>query len=216
MRRAGLRRVRTLVLCGVLLAAARPAAADWQFTPFFGWTFKGGTTLTQIEEAAHLVHWNLGGAVTVIGRGPFGAEGYFVYTPGFFSRGDRPATAPPGFGLKASRSYALMGNIVLAAPLGWNEYGLRPYVSGGLGLLHATQIDENALDVLTFRRNMAAYNIGGGAVGFLSDKTGVRFDVRHIRNLRNEEDPLALDPSTSSSQRRLHYWTAAIGVVFKY
>jgi hypothetical protein len=218
MTRGGLRPLRTLMLSVVLLAAPGSAAADWQFTPFIGWTFKGSTTLSEIEVgAAHLGHWNFGGAVTVIGRGPLGGEAYVVYTPGFFNRSDPPPLgAPVAFGVKASRSYALMGNIVVATPLSWNEYGLRPFVSGGLGLLHATQIDENEIDVFTFRRNILAYNIGGGAVGFLSDRTGVRFDLRYIRNLRNEEDPLAVDPVTASQQRRLHYWTAAIGVVLKY
>jgi hypothetical protein len=209
MRRVGRRLGRRLVFALLLWAIPQSARADWQLTPFVGFTFKGGTTLFDIEEAAHLTHWNFGGAATLIGRGPIGAEALFVYTPGFFSRSQPLLGVPPDFGVKSSHSYALMGNAVLAAPLGWNEYGLRPFVSGGFGLLHGTMIDlQNAA---SFKRDMPAWNIGGGAVGFVTDRTGVRFDLRYFRNLRN--DPDAASPS---ARRELHYWTLALGVVLKY
>ena len=69
---------------------------------------------------------------TLIGRGPIGVEGLLMITPHFFE-----STAVSA--LTTSRVYALMGNVVLATPLRWNEYGLRPFISGGLGLLHASQ-----------------------------------------------------------------------------
>jgi hypothetical protein len=202
--------IRTLIVCAIVIAAPRHAAADWHLTPFVGLTFKGGTTLFELEDAAHLTHWNFGAAATMIGRSPFGAEAFFVYTPGFFSRDQPLVGVTPGFArVKSSRSYALMGNAVLAAPLSWNEYGLRPFVSGGLGLLHATMIDEG--DIGTFKRDMAAYNIGGGAVGFVTNRTGLRFDLRYIHSLKREADLLS-----TSGKRELHYWTASVGVVLKY
>ena len=116
----------------------------------------------------------------------------------------------PGFArVKSSHTHALMGNVVLAAPLTWNEYGLRPFLSGGLGWLNATMIDEGG--VSTFKRDMAAFNIGGGAIGFVTDRTGLRFDVRYFRHLRNEPELLS-----TSGTRELHFWTATVGVVLKY
>jgi hypothetical protein len=201
--------IRILIVC-VIVAAPRAAAADWHLTPFVGFTFNGGTTLAELEDAARLVHWTFGGAATMIGRGPFGAEALFVYTPGFFSRDQPLLGVTPGFArVKSSRSYALMGNAVLAAPLSWNEYGLRPFVSGGLGLLHATMIDDG--DIFTFKRDMPAYNIGGGAVGFVTNRTGLRFDLRYIHSLKRQADLLS-----TSGKRELHYWTASVGVVLKY
>ena len=210
MSHVGRRSRLTLLLIGILLGVPHSLSAEWQITPLVGFTFKGATSLFELEDAARLTHWSFGGAATLLGRGPLGAETLLVYTPGFFSRSEPVFGVLPGFArVKSSRSYALMGNAVLTAPRSWNEYGLRPFVSGGVGLLHATMIDEG--NVSTFKRDMAAYNIGGGAVGFVTDRTGLRFDLRYFRNLRNEEDLLS-----TSGTRELHYWTAAIGIVFKH
>jgi hypothetical protein len=200
----------TLLAALIVCAASRPASADWHLTPFAGFTFKGGTTLFELEDAAKLTHWNFGGAGSFLSRGPFGAEALFVYTPGFFSRDTPLLGVPPGFArVRSSHAYALMGNAVLAAPLTWNEYGLRPFLSGGLGWLNATMIDEGG--VSSFKRDMAAFNIGGGAIGFVTDRTGLRFDVRYFRNLRDEPEPLS-----TSGTREIHFWTAVVGVVLKY
>lgn len=192
-----------VALCCAVIAAARPASADWHFTPFAGFTFRGDTTLVDFEDAAGRVHLNFGGAATIIGDGPLGAEALFVYTPGFFDRGELTDVT-------SSRSFALMGNVVLTVPLAWwNRYGLRPFFSGGAGLLRASQTIFG--DVLQVKSNIAAYNLGGGAVGFVTDRTGLRFDLRYFRNLRPGE------PSGSSvASVRLHYWTAAVGIVFRY
>ena len=208
MRHARLHGPRVLLLTALVVAAPRPAFADWQFTPFFGFTFKGNTTLVDLEDAVGRTHWNFGGAVTVLGRWPIGAEAYFVYTPGLFNH--KGVGGPPTLdaGIDSSRSFAFMGNAVLAAPRSWNEYGLRPFISGGLGALHATEIDKTT--VFTVKRTIPAYNIGGGAIGFLTDNTGLRFDLRFIRNLLNQDEPLAF-----SQKLHLRYWTASIGVVIK-
>jgi outer membrane protein with beta-barrel domain len=210
---SGALRVATLAV--LFAAVASPAAADWQFTPFVGWTFKGSTTLNDLEDASRLTHWNFGGATTVTGRGPLGVEAYFVFTPNFFKHEENlPAGLPPNFKVKDSRTYALMGNLILTAPKKWNEYGLRPYVSGGFGALHASQTCCEAPDeVLSYSRTVAAYNIGGGAVGFFTDRTGVRFDLRYIGNLRDVDE----DPAVAQLGRlHLRYWTTGFGLVLRY
>jgi len=196
----------------IVLGAAARAGAEWQFTPVVGYTFKGSTTLVDLENAAGTRHWNLGGAITVIGDFPLGVEAHFVYTPGFF---ERVGTGTVGsLDVISSRTYALMGNAVIAMPRSWNRYGLRPFASGGLGLLHASAQDQ--LNLLPFRINLLGMNVGGGAVGFVSDRVGLRFDLRYFRNVQGP-DIEDLDPPISSGLPvRLRYWTASIGVVFRY
>lgn len=200
-------------MCAVLIAGSpRLASADWLFTPFVGLTFKGDTTLIDLETidfepASSKVHWNFGGTVTWLGSGPLGAEGLFVYTPGFFEAGDSPGP------ISNSRSMALMGNIVLAAPRGWNEYGLRPLVSGGFGLLHASATDLDEVELFTKPVNLWGYNIGGGAVGFLSERVGLRFDIRYFSEVRPKDDPEII---FSFGPVELSYWTTSVGVVIKY
>jgi hypothetical protein len=197
------RALRLVLLSGTLFAfTASPARADWQFAPFFGFTFKGSTTLVDLEDGASKVHWGFGGTATLIGRGPIGVEGLFVLVPHFFESEDVLALA-------TSRMYALMGNVVVAAPQSWNEYGLRPFVSGGVGLLHASQqtTDRRALPL---NRTFFAYNIGGGAVGFITEHTGLRFDLRYYSSLSRTEETIGFGPA------QLRYWTGAVGVVLKY
>jgi hypothetical protein len=193
--------LRILTLAASLVAALpRPVSAEWQLAPFVGWTFKGSTTLPDLAGGQDQVHWTFGGAATLIADGPLGVEGLFLYTPGFFGS---------GLGLvNESRTLALMGNVVLATPRAWNEYGLRPFVSGGLGLLHASL--EDAQDLFPVRENLLGINVGGGAVGFLTDRTGLRFDLRYFRHLKPGEEGDAF------GDVRLSYWTGTIGVVFRY
>jgi hypothetical protein len=197
--------VRAAVCCVVLAFTARPAFADWLFTPFVGYTFRGSTTIVDPETAAGVVHFNFGGAATLIGAGLVGAEALFVYTPGFFDRDD-----PPEEIIIRSRSIALMGNVVVAMPRRWNQYGLRPFFSGGVGLLHAGKTD--LLGVFP-GLNFVGYNLGGGAVGFFSERTGVRFDLRRFGSVRSDEES-ALQ-GFSFGPARLSYWTAEVGVVFR-
>src|SRR4051794_33318174 len=151
------------------------ASADWQLAPFLGLTFKGSTTLLDPENGAGTTHWSLGGTVTYIGKGPLGAEGIFIYTPGFFeNKNPSDLAETPPVTIVNSRTMALMGNMVLTIPKSWNEYGLRPFLSGGLGLLFASSTDSFSL--LPVKKTLLGYDVGGGAIGLLNERIGLRFD----------------------------------------
>ena len=203
---------RVLAILGfVFLGTPATASADWQLTPFLGLTFKGDTTLLDFEQATTKVHWSFGASVAFIGSGPVGAEGLVSYTPGFFQQ-DNPPLGDNGESpvrLAESRTLAIMGNVMLTTPRNWNEYGLRPFVSGGIGMLRATAIDE--LEFAPVDSTVLGYNIGGGAVGFLTDRVGLRFDVRYFSNLKPSDDP-----EVAIGRVHLSYWNANVGVVLKY
>jgi len=200
-----------LALCILLvLSSASPARAEWHFTPMVGLTMLGSTTIFDPQLATEARHWNVGGAVGLIGRGLFGAEVVTVWTPGFFERDDptgEPGSTPPP-GVVSSRTISLMANAVVTAPQRWTEYSLRPFVSGGFGLIHVNKVDPEGL--FPVRLNLAGFNVGGGAIGFLSERTGVRFDVRYHSTLRpTDHGPIA------TGDVRLRYLTASIGIVFR-
>ena len=209
-------RLRALKLAaGLLLLFPTFARAEWQFSPFLGYTFNGSTTLLDFgritdQTANDEPHVDFGGSVRLIGAGPIGVEGYYLHTPGFFDAKQFDITLPR---ILNSRTYAMMGNVVLTTPRAWNRYGLRPSLSGGLGLIHAAAKDQN--DVFPFALNLWGMNVGGGAVGFLSDRVGVRFDLRYFRNIKGVPLEDLEVPVTLGEPVRLSYWSASIGVVIK-
>ena len=206
-------KVARLCACIVILIPAS-ASAEWQFTPWLGYSFNGSTTLIDFgllnnQTANDEPHLNFGGSVSLLGDGPFGLEALYIDTPNFFESKQFNIVLPRTL---SSRTYALMGNGVLTTPRSWNRYGLRPLLSGGIGLIHASAEDQ--LDVLAYRLNLWGVNVGGGATGFLSDRVGIRFDLRYFQNISSvpEEE---LPQLTLGDPLRLRYWTASFGVVFK-
>ena len=209
---------RLLVLSAFLILTCSPnASAEWQFTPFIGYTFKATSTFVDFEldenrAVTDQTRLNFGGAVRLIGEWPIGLEAYYVHTPGFFDPKPQFNIVLPQ--VLESRTSAVMGNVVLTTPLSWNRYGLRPSLSGGIGLMHASE--QDLLQVIRYRINLLGMNIGGGAVGFLSDHVGVRFDLRYFRNIKGvSQEDLGDFPVTSGQPVRLRYWTLGFGVVFK-
>lgn len=173
----------------------------------FGLTTLGSTSIVDAEDATGKRHLNLGGAVSLLGSGLLGAEVVTFWTPGFFD--DDEVGGLPDF-VKNSRTVSLMGNIVVTAPQRWTEYGLRPFVSGGLGLMHVskTDIPDNILPRVDL--NLLGYNVGGGVVGFFTQRTGVRFDFRYHSVLNPSDHGLI-----AFGDVRMRYVTATVGLVFR-
>ena len=170
----------------------------------------GSTTIVDLQLASEKRHANFGGAVSLLGPGFLGAEVITVWTPGFFENDDFAVEpgAPPPPRVVSSRTVSLMANVVLTTPRRWTEYALRPYVSGGFGLMHIKK--EEVEEIFSVNRNLAGFNIGGGAVGFFSERTGVRFDLRYHSTLRETDEG-----GSSIGPVRLRYLTASIGIVFR-
>src|SRR5512132_213341 len=192
--------IRALAMCVLVLTLPRAAAAEWHFTPMIGETFLGRTSVIDLEAATDKHHKNLGGSVALLGSGVLGVEGLVVWTPGFFQTGDTDL-------IKKSRTLALMGNVMVTAPRRWTEYTLRPFVSGGFGLMQASRTEVH--EVFTSTVNMTGYNIGGGAIGFFSQRTGIRFDLRYYNNLTAPDNVPSIGPVN------LRYMTASVGIVLR-
>jgi hypothetical protein len=212
--------LKTLAACGLcLLLAPRAArAGEWHFTPTFGVTFAGSTTLNDLQLGTDKRHLNFGGMVSRFGDGVIGVEGIVIYTRHFFEfDGPRDPADPPAPEIAKSYTLSATGNVILTVPKRWTEYFLRPYVSGGFGMLRAVSIDqpssEGQASLLPVTATMPAFTIGGGAIGFLTQGTGIRFDVRYHRGWRHDFDPEQLQ--ASYSDLHLHYMTAEIGLVIR-
>ena len=186
----------------LLLALTFPhaAAAEWHFTPTIGTTFLANTSLLDPDHGTSKVHPDFGGTVTLVGGGILGTEGLIVWTPGFF-KGDKVLVSK-------SHSLAIMGNLLLTTPRKWTEYNLRPFVSGGFGMLGVSRTEVH--NVFPDAPKIAAFNIGGGAIGFLSKRTGLRFDLRYYSGLPHSDQG-----GVAIGAVHLRYMTASVGVVLR-
>jgi len=194
-----LRRLSAALL--LLCAPTAKADADWLITPFLGTSFGAETSFLVFDEGAGR-KLTFGGSVALIGTGILGIEADVGHTPGFFQGDD-----PRGLVL-SSRVTTVSGNVILAAPLALTRESLRPYVVAGLGLMQART--KNAADLFPVDRNLLGLTVGAGALGLLTDRTGLRFDIRHIRAVSGATNPFV--PGVA----RLRFWRATAGVTIRY
>jgi len=191
----------SLVAVATVAAPAR-ASADWLFTPFIGATFGGsadvaGSGDTFSDNFHRKV--NYGAALEWMGGGVFGFGLDFGYSPNFFRDSD---TGEFGDGNVTT----LMANIIVGAPVG----GIRPYASGGVGLIRQ-RVDDVGQFFDTIDSNDWGFNAGAGIMGFFSDNVGVRGDIRFFRTV-NDTNPDGVDLQLGSFK----FWRGTVGITFKF
>jgi hypothetical protein len=199
--------LRYLPFLAALVLAVIPGTVSAQpvlIQPFVGISFGGDTNIIDLDEASELRKVTWGATVSVLGRGVFGVEGDFSYVPGFFER-DIEAEL-----VSDSQVVTLMGNVVLAMPLSWTGQSLRPYFSGGGGLIR-TRIQDLA-DIFSSERNLVGIDLGGGLIGFFSERIGVRWDVRYFKSVSDPGDTQDVAFGSAS----LSFWRANMALVLKY
>jgi hypothetical protein len=192
----------TVLIMVVLCSSVREARADYLFTPFVGGAFGGDTAFLNLEQGAGSAQLIFGGSAGWLSNGLLGVEGDFAYAPRFFERDNTAGT------ILGSNATTLSGSVILAIPLSVTDYSLRPYIVGGLGLIHSRITYEQIVDPVD--DNSLGLNVGAGAIGFLTPRTGLRFELRHFRTFERETNELSgiLGP-------RLSFWRATVGVVVR-
>jgi hypothetical protein len=193
-------RVRIIALA-VAFAVVHPAAAsaDWFITPFLGIKFASSTSIVDLEQGASNPKMTLGVSATILSDRILGIEGELGYSPRFFERSGTSDL------IAGSNVTTLFGHVVFAVPRAITRDSLRPYALAGVGLIHVGINDAPGL--LPVDTNLVGIGIGGGALGRLTNRTSVRFEVRHIRNLL---PPNEIVPGFGA--RRIKYWRATVGV----
>ena len=193
MRRA----IKALILTAAvgLVAAPSPARAEGFVVPWVGANWGSGNNIDSGRAAFGI---NAGG----MGAGIIGGEVAFGYSPSFFGTQN-------DFGNNTVLD--LMGNVIVGVPVGGTRgAGIRPFVSGGVGLIR-TQIDGGTLAQVSSSNNMFGWNLGGGVMGYFSDHIGLRGDLRYTRGFEDlNTGNIVLD-----SNNQLKYWRFTAGVVIR-
>jgi hypothetical protein len=193
-----------MLLVVVLCAFPSPSRADYIFTPFIGSTFAGRTAFANLEQGAGSSHVIFGGTGGWLSSGVLGVEGDFAYAPRFFES--------DGTLIPASSMMTFSGNVIAATPLRITGYSLRPYLIGGLGLIHSGITYAAVLDTIVqpVDDNSLGMNIGVGAIGLLSPRTGLRFELRHFRTFDRE-----VNEASGETDAKLSFWRVTVGVLIR-
>jgi hypothetical protein len=193
-----------VLTASVLLLSTRASAAERQARGFIGATFAGTTTFVDPEDAATRPNISVGGSLVFLGE-IFGGEVEVADGPGFFEAGNRNLVF-------YSRMTTFSGNVVIAAPHRLTEYALRPYVVAGAGLMRLrTTTASNVFDVAT---SVPVFDVGAGALGFLTNRVGVSWELRRFQDLGTN---ISHDPGLSFGQEQhLTFWRVTMAVVFRY
>jgi opacity protein-like surface antigen len=172
------------------VAGASQASAETILTPWAGVVFSGDTPKT---------HGVYGGSLAFTPRTGIGFEVDFGYAPDFFEN---------DIGLGAdSNLTTLMGNLMFSGGIGGNS---RIYGTAGGGLQKSSV--SGADDFFDVDRNDFGVNAGGGIIIGLSDKIGIRGDIRYFRNIGDDEPDNEFDIDFGS----FSYWRGTGGIAFTF
>jgi len=194
----------------VTMAAPAKASADWLFTPFIGMTFGGSATFNEAGfdfEDKFEKRGTFGASLAWMGAGIAGFEIDFGYTPNFFESTEGDID----FEFGDNNITTLMANLVLGAPVGGQTgMGIRPYASGGLGIIRSRIGDAG--DLFEVSSDDWGFNAGAGVAGFFSDNVGLRGDVRYFRSLQDNEPDDEFDIALGS----FRFWRGSVGITFRF
>jgi len=186
------RMIKVLIVsaAAVLVWTPVPAHADGFFSPWAGTQFG-----SNVNNGRGAVGINVGG----MGAGVIGGEIDFGFSPSFFG-------TKTDFGNNTMLD--LMGNLIVGVPIGGQHGpGVRPYATGGVGLIH-TQLDGGRVFHPTTTNNQWGANAGAGVMGYFNDHVGLRGDVRYFRTITGE-------PIDNLDFGSLHWWRASAGLVIR-
>jgi opacity protein-like surface antigen len=187
-----------------LVLAPSSARADWLFTPNIGAGFGGNAGVGADGDSRSHLSW--GASIGWMGAGIFGWEADFAYTPEFFEGDDDDFDL-----VDSSNVTSFMVNALIGVPVGGTTGGgFRPYFSGGVGLLQSSVEDVDALFEVS--NNDFGFNLGGGAMGFMTDHVGFRGDVRYYRSLSDPDEDNEFDIDFGD----FDFWRATGGVTFRW
>jgi opacity protein-like surface antigen len=184
------RAIKTLLLLAAVAVVLAPAQAraEGYFAPWAGVNWGN-----DIDHGRAVVGVTAGGMGV---GGIVGGEFDFGFSPSFFGTKNE-------FG--SNSVLTAMGNLIVGLPLGGTVgRGIRPFVTGGVGLLR-TQIDGGDVFSPEVDDNDVAWNAGAGVMGYLSDHVGLRGDVRYIRNMGDDVSGIG----------DIHFWRLGFGVTFR-
>jgi len=162
-----------------------PVWSQSYFTPFIGYNFGGDSVNCVSLRNCDDKRTNFGVSIGKT-NGIFGVEQDIAYVPHF-------GNTPDGGN---SSMLTLMSSLMVVAPLG----PVQPYGLFGVGLMRAHTVAGS--------KNALGYDIGAGMNLFLTNRFGLRGDLRRMRSLHNVT-------LFVFSGEKLEFWRASLGLTLR-
>jgi opacity protein-like surface antigen len=181
-----------------ILVVPASARADGLIVPFVGADFGGDAGDCRGVTPCSSKQLSYGIGIGFMVGGIVGFEGELAHAPHFF-----------GEGTARSDNYvtSLMANVLVGVPIG----PVRPYVVGGVGLLH-TDISRSSIGLFEkFSNNSVAFDAGGGLLALFSNHVGVRGDLRYMRTLSDIKFQ-----QFDLNDKQLQFWRSSVGLVLHF
>ena len=177
-----------------LIALPSQARAEGYVTPWVGANW--GSDISKSRAA-------FGVNAGAMGNGIVGGEVDVGYSADFFG----PSQIGEGHAIN------VMGNFILGNPIVADDGpGVRPFVTGGLGLLR-TQVDGGTLANIQSSNNMFGWNVGAGVMGYFNNHVGLRGDIRYLRGFEDLKTGNTVIDLGGNNQ--LSFWRVSGGVVLR-
>jgi hypothetical protein len=198
------RPLKVLILTALLavIYAPVPAYAEGYVSPWVA--ANAGTRFGDFDNGRAGFGVNAGG----MGKGVIGGELDFGFSPSFFGTKN-------DFGSNSVIDF--MPNVIVGVPIGGTRgAGVRPFLTGGLGLIR-TQIDggtlTGSLTNVSSANNMFGWDLGAGVMGYFNDHVGLRGDLKYLRSFEDTNTGINIIDFNQAGQ--FHFWRAAVGVVLR-
>ena len=203
--------IRAAFVLLIIGGVAKPASADWLFTPYVGVVFGGSANTFNVKDLSDEFERRIsfGGGLTWMGAGKLGLEVDYHLAPNFYQIADGGGNIA-ALNLDSSVQ-TLMANVIMGAPIGGTSGpGIRPYAVAGVGLMRSSLDSANKLfDNLS--NNELGFNVGGGLHAFFTDNLGARADVRYFRGLQKGDDG-----GRDLDLEDFDFWRATVGMTFRF
>jgi hypothetical protein len=187
----------TVAVAAIVLAGSAPSArAEGFLNGYVGVNFGGDMEVNTTV---------FGGSLGAISTSGIGVEADFGYSPDFYDTEEF-------LGAKTS-VFTLMGNVILGPAS--RGAGVRPYVTGGLGLMRTSVDVSDLFDNVS--RNDFAIDAGGGLFIDFSNGFAMRGDFRYFRSLRDEDGGNGgVLPDLGFDLGDFDFWRATVGATIKF
>ena len=195
-----------LVRVALMMVVLAPAVAkaDWIFTPQFGTTFGADTHGNR--------HPTMGGSIALFDDTAFGWEADVSFAPNFF----RGRYGNVDFTGSRSNVLTVMGNAIVSMPIaGQYRDRVRPYGTGGLGFMQMHV--ESPVERSFFKSTVLepGWNVGGGILALITNRVGVRADVRYVRSFQNRRGSWTQGIDFDVAPGNFDFFRATAGVTLR-